>query len=114
MHDTFTEISGDDNILHMNEEYAKEQGFSGRVVYGMLSSALYSKLVGVYLPGKYCLLQEIDITFRKPVYINDKLTVKGKVVEKNDLFKRIVVKAEIRNENNEKISSAKIKVGVVK
>ena len=109
----FEVISGDINPLHIDEGYAKKKGMLGRVVYGMLTSSFYSKLVGVYLPGEKCLLQEIDISFRSPVYINDKLTVIGKVVSKNDIFNQVTIKAWVINGEGKKVSKARIKVGVL-
>ena len=46
MMERFRELSGDENPLHKDEAYAKEKGFPGRVVYGMLTSSLYSCLGG--------------------------------------------------------------------
>lgn len=109
----FEIISGDINPLHIDEAYAKKKGMIGRVVYGMLTSAFYSKLVGVYLPGEKCLLQEIDISFRKPVYINNKLRVIGKVDSKNDIFNQVIIKSWIVNDEGVKVSKATIKVGVL-
>ncbi len=46
----FLHLSGDTNPLHLEPAFAKESGFPGVVAYGMLTSALYSRMVGVYLP----------------------------------------------------------------
>ena len=111
--DKFLKISGDINPLHTDTEYSKSKGFPDRVVYGMLTSSFFSTLVGVYLPGKYCLLQGIDIQFSKPVYIDDILTITGKVSYINEAYKQIEIKAIIINQDNEKVSKATIKVGVM-
>ena len=111
--DKFLKISGDINPLHTDTEYSKSKGFSDRVVYGMLTSSFFSTLVGVYLPGKYCLLQGIDIQFSKPVYIDNILTITGKVSYINEAYKQIEIKAIIINQDNEKVSKATIKVGVM-
>ncbi|SFA88323.1 MaoC/PaaZ C-terminal domain-containing protein [Selenomonas ruminantium] len=52
MMDKFCEISGDVNPLHKEESFAKDKGYPGRVVYGMLTSAMYSCLGGYTYPGK--------------------------------------------------------------
>ena len=111
--DQFLKISGDINPLHTDTEYSKSKGFSDRVVYGMLTSSFFSTLVGVYLPGKYCILQGIDIQFSKPVYINDILTITGIVSYINEAYKQVVIKADIINQDNKKVSKATIKVGVI-
>ncbi len=113
MMDQFLAVSGDTNPLHCDDAFAKAQGFPGRVVYGMLTASLYSTLAGVYLPGKFCLLYGVDTSFNKPVLIGDRLTVSGKVEEKNDTFRMIVLKARICNQKGEKVSKATMKIGFV-
>ena len=111
--DKFLKITGDINPLHTDAEYSKSKGFSDRVVYGMLTSSFFSTLVGVYLPGKYCILQGVDIQFSKPVYIDDILTITGKVIYINEAYKQLEIKAVIINQDNKKVSKATIKVGVM-
>jgi 3-hydroxybutyryl-CoA dehydratase len=111
--DKFLDISNDTNPLHIDSDYAIEKGFSNRVVYGLLTSSFYSTLVGVYLPGKYCILQGIDIQFSKPVYIDDTLKISGKVTYINETYRRIEIKAMITNQDNKKVSKATIKVGLI-
>ena len=111
--DKFLDISNDINPLHVDSNYAKKKGFSDRVVYGFYTSSLYSTLVGVYLPGKYGILQGADIQFSKPVYIGDTLKISGKVSYTNEAYKQIEIKAFITNQNNEKVSKATIKTGVL-
>ncbi|MCG7499642.1 MaoC family dehydratase [Vibrio sp. Of7-15] len=110
--DAFTKISGDTNPLHVDPSFAKERGYAERVVYGMLTASLYSTLVGVYLPGRNALLQEVETSFRRPVYIGDELTISGEVVEVNEGLKRISIKAYIVNQHGQKVSKATIKAGV--
>lgn len=109
----FEKISGDLNPLHISKEYAKSKNMIDRVVYGMLTSSYYSTLVGMHLPGERCLLQGIDISFRLPVFIGEKLKIVGEISYINTLYKVVEIKAYIKNENGKKISTAKIKVGVL-
>jgi 3-hydroxybutyryl-CoA dehydratase len=112
MMSSFAEVSGDYNPLHIDEVFAKENGFNSKVVFGMLTSSLYSRLVGMNLPGKHALLQGIELSFRKPVYVGDCLKVTGEVVYKNDAYKQLEIKAMIENQEEVIVSKAKIKVGV--
>ena len=109
----FQDISGDNNPLHIDEAFALEKGFKARVVYGMLAAALYSCLTGVYIPGRNCLLHSVHTDFINPVFVGDELTVKGVVVEKHDSVHQLVIKAEIRNQDGQKVSRAKIEAGVL-
>ena len=111
--DKFLDISNDLNPLHVDNAYAKEKGFDGRVVYGLLTASFYSTLVGVHLPGKYCILQSIDTQFLKPVYIGETLTISGKISYINEAFKQIEIQATIVNQNGQKVSKATIKTGLI-
>ena len=111
MMEAFKEISGDENPLHMDETFAKAQGYADRVVYGMLSSSLLSQLVGVHLPGRYCLLQGMELKYLKPVYIGDTLTVTGTVDELHPSVQMAVIKALITNQEGKKVVRGKINVG---
>lgn len=110
----FYEISGDDNPLHMDEEFARDKGFDSRVVYGMLTASFYSRLAGVYLPGKFCLLHSVESSFKNPVFIGDTLTVSGFVKEKHEATRTIDIAATIINQNGKKVSKAKILAGFLK
>ena len=108
----FTLLSGDINPLHTNEEYAKKRGHPSLVVYGMMTASLYSTLVGVYLPGKYALLQDIETRFSRPVFLGDILSIQGEVVEVHKALKRIEIKATIRNQHGKIVSRARIHSGI--
>ena len=107
----YSRISGDTNPLHIDSEYAKHAGFAGPVLFGLMTSSLYSRLVGVYLPGKYGLLHGIDIDFNAPCYAGETLHCEGEVVFVNEAYRRIELKASIRNEQQKRISKALIRVG---
>lgn len=113
MLESFCEISGDVNPLHNDEEFARQKGYSGRVVYGMLTASLYSCLAGVHIPGENCILQSVQTDFIRPVFIGDILTVTGKIAEKIDSVRQVVIKATIRNQDGQKVSRATIEAGVL-
>ncbi|KWT91545.1 MaoC/PaaZ C-terminal domain-containing protein [Candidatus Magnetominusculus xianensis] len=113
MMDLFLRLSGDNNPLHIQREFAKGMGFSDRVVYGMLTSSFYSTLAGVYLPGKYCLLTGIDVSFHKPVYVGDRLTITGEIEFISESTGQVEMKARILNQKNEKVSKSKIKFSLL-
>ena len=112
MMEAFRAISGDENPLHSDQDYATEAGYPGRVVYGMLSASLLSTLAGVYLPGEFSLIQTADLEFVKPVYIGDTLTVTGVVTDKYDEFRAIKLKVTVRNQCGSKVCRAKMRIGV--
>ena len=109
----FYEITGDENPLHRDAEFAIGKGFSDRVVYGMLTASLISTLGGCYLPGKNCLIQGVEVKFSKPVYIGDELTVLGEVSRVDTDLNYLEVKVTIRNQKNEKVLRGLLKAGIL-
>lgn len=105
--------TGDTNPLHVDATYARENGFDGCVVYGMLVASFYSTLVGVHLPGRYCLLQGANVSFVKPVFVGDHLSVCGEIVYLNHSYRQAQISAQISNSDGIVVSKAKLNVGVL-
>lgn len=86
----FAAVSGDSNPLHMNADFAEQTSFKQRIVHGMLTTSLWSTLVGTKLPGPGCAYMSQQINFLKPVHIGDtvtaKLTVSKIVADKQRVF----------------------------
>lgn len=114
MMDSFLKISGDINPLHNDKNFAKEQGYADRVVYGLLTTSFISKLVGVLLPGEKCLLQGVEVKYLRPVYIGDTLLVTGVVDELHESVQRASIKVSISNQDNKKVVKGKAEVGFLK
>lgn len=108
----FLAQTGDVNPLHVDREYARSRGFEDRVVYGLLTSAFYSTLVGVYLPGRNALLQGLSVTFNKPAYIGRPLRVWGEIKFMTEAYRRLEISAQI-SAGDEQLSKAKILVGLL-
>ncbi len=72
----FAQISGDRNALHLDEEYAQRSRFGRPIVHGMLVAGLISKIIGMQMPGKGSIYLEQNLSFKKPVYIGEKITAK--------------------------------------
>ena len=80
MIDDFAKISGDYNPLHMDEKFAQSRDFKNRVCHGMLLGSLFSRLIGMYVPGKYGLYFSQTLNFVNPTIVDDTVTVTGKVI----------------------------------
>ena len=49
--DKFVDLTGDDNKLHVDSEFAKKTAFKKPVVHGMLGASFISTIIGTKLPG---------------------------------------------------------------
>ena len=110
----FADISGDYNPLHVDENYASSTDFKHRVCHGMLLTSFFSRLVGMYLPGKNALYFSQSVKFISPCFINDKILVEGEVLEKSNASRIITLKTTITNDSGECLVDGQAKVIVRK
>jgi 3-hydroxybutyryl-CoA dehydratase len=82
----FAGVSGDNNALHINEEYARTTPFGGRIAHGMLSASVISAAVANKLPGPGAIYMNQSLIFRAPVRAGD--TVHATVTVKEIIFER--------------------------
>ena len=94
----FAKLSGDYNPLHMNKEYAASTSFKKRVVHGMLLASFFSRIDGMYLPGKHALYFSQSLNFVNPCFVGEKITVEGEVIDKSIAAKIIKLKTRVTNE----------------
>ena len=94
----FARISGDHNPLHMDEQYAAKTQFGKRVCHGMLLASFFSKLVGMYMPGKNALYFSQTLNFQTPCFVGDKVTIEGEVIDKSQSTRIITIKTTAHNQ----------------
>ena len=97
----FAKISGDYSPIHMDIEYASTTSFKKRVVHGMLLASFFSRIDGMYLPGKHALYFSQTLKFVNPCFIDDLVTVKSEVIEKSDSTQIITINSQIINESGQ-------------
>ncbi len=99
MVEKFSNLSGDLNPLHMDNQFAESSSFNKRIVHGMFLASFFSQLIGMKLPGKNALYFSQTLNFRSPCYIDDEIEVVGKVTEKSDSTQIITVSTTIFNKS---------------
>lgn len=109
----FVELTGDDNRLHVDEQYAKNTAFKKPVVHGMLGASFISTIIGTKLPGDGALWFSQTIDFLLPVRINDEITIKAEVTGKNERERYITLDIKIFNQHNQVVTKGISKVKIV-
>jgi acyl dehydratase len=80
----FTEITGDRNPLHYDEEAVKRTRFGEIVVQGGVTSGLLNAVVAEDLPGPGSVFLHVDWSFKAPVRPGDEITAEVEVLEARD------------------------------
>ncbi len=74
--EAFAAVSGDNNPVHLDAEYARTTPFKERIAHGMLSGGYISAVLGTQLPGGGVIYLSQSMRFRRPVKIGDAVTAR--------------------------------------
>ena len=75
----FADLIGDDNSVHLDDEYARRTRFGRRIAHGMLGASFVSTVLGTRLPGPGTIYLSQNFKFMNPVYPGDTLTARATV-----------------------------------
>ncbi len=85
---TFAAVTGDNNPVHLDAEFAATTSFEKPIAHGMLTAGFISAAIGTKLPGPGCIYLEQSLKFRAPVYIGATVTTTVTVTELNERRRR--------------------------
>ncbi len=109
----FVDLSGDDNKLHVNKEFAAKTSFKKPVVHGMIGASFISTVIGTKIPGDGALWFSQTLEFLLPVRVGDEITVIAEVTKKIDRDRTIELNVEIQNQNRQVVTRGVSKVKVL-
>jgi 3-hydroxybutyryl-CoA dehydratase len=85
----FAGVSGDNNAMHINEEFAASTHFGGRIAHGFLTASVISAAIAGKLPGPGAVYMEQRMRFLAPVRpgatVHATVTVKEVLAERRQL-----------------------------
>jgi len=99
MVESFAEITGDKNPIHLDEEFAAHTLFKKRIAHGMLSLSIISSILGMEFPGPGTIYMKQEVKFLKPIYVDEKITVKITVKDKIEEKFRLILTTQIIKED---------------
>lgn len=90
----FAGVSGDTNPLHLNRDFAAQTRFKKPIVHGMLTTSLWSTIVGTRLPGPGSAYLSQEMKFIRPVYAGDTVLARMTVTAVNLEKQQVSLDAE--------------------
>jgi len=97
----FTELTGDRNPLHYDEERAARSRFGGLIVQGGVTSGLLNAVVAEDLPGPGSVFLHVDWSFKAPVRPGDEITAEIQVLEAREDKPLTTLRTTITNQEGE-------------
>ena len=77
----FSELTGDRNPVHLDEEFAQRTRFGRRIAHGMIAASQISAAIGnILLPGPGTIYLNQTLQFLAPVFIGDIVTTRVTVI----------------------------------
>ena len=90
----FAEVSTDRNPVHLDDAYAQDTIFGGRIAHGMLTAGLISAVIGEQLPGHGTIYMGQNLKFLAPVRPGDVVRAEVTVMEIDHSKRRVTLKTE--------------------
>jgi 3-oxoacyl-[acyl-carrier protein] reductase len=109
----FATLTGDDNKLHVNAEFAARTSFKKPVAHGMLGASFISTVIGTKLPGDGALWFKQSLEFHLPVFVGDTLVVTAEVVKKIPSSQILELRTDIVNQARQKVTSGVAQVRMI-
>ncbi|RRH76676.1 MaoC family dehydratase [Falsigemmobacter faecalis] len=92
----FAEVSTDRNPVHLDEDYARDTMFQGRIAHGMLTAGLISAVIGEQLPGYGTVYLGQSLKFMAPVRPGDRVTAEVAVTAIDHARRRVTLETLAR------------------
>ncbi|TNE83478.1 MAG: 3-hydroxybutyryl-CoA dehydratase [Gammaproteobacteria bacterium] len=105
----FAAVSGDVNPVHLDADFAADSMFRERIAHGMWSGSLISAALATVMPGPGTIYLEQSLAFKRPVKLEDTLTVTVTVLRKEPK-NRVVFTCDVRNQDNQQVVGGEAKV----
>jgi acyl dehydratase len=96
----FTEITGDRNPLHYDEQLATASRFGGIIVQGGVTSGLLNAIVAEDLPGPGSVFLRVDWSFKAPVRPGDVITAEAEILEMREDKPIFTLRTTITNQDD--------------
>lgn len=101
----FAEVTGDNNPVHIDFEYAATTMFKKPIIHGMLGASIFSKVFGTLFPGEGTIYLNQELKFSKPMYVDKGYTAFFEVVEVNEAKHRAKIDTFIKDEEGDIVTS---------
>jgi acyl dehydratase len=67
----FAELTGDNNPLHLDAEYAATTNFKRPIIHGMLGATVFTKVLGTQFPGFGSIYLKQTLEFLRPMFVEN-------------------------------------------
>jgi acyl dehydratase len=99
----FAKVTGDNNPVHLDEEYASKTLFKRPIIHGMLGATVFSKVFGTMFPGEGTIYLNQNLQFLRPMLVNTIYNAQFEVSEIDREKHRATISTSVTNEEGKKV-----------
>ena len=93
----FARLTGDNNPIHIDEDFGENSQFGRNIVHGNLVVATFSADIGNKFPGPGTIVIQKEIVFIRPVFMGETYTLLSKISSINRNENTAVIKCFLKN-----------------
>ena len=97
VYEAFLAAFDDRSPIHVDDAFARARGFPSKVMHGAILNGFLSHFVGMVFPGRGSLLLTVDIRYREPSYLGDRLRLTARVEQKVESQGVVVLRFRFEN-----------------
>jgi acyl dehydratase len=99
----FAKVTGDNNPVHLDEEYASKTLFKRPIIHGMLGGSVFSKVFGTMFPGEGTIYLNQNLQFLRPMLVSTNYIAQFEVLDIDREKHRATVSTIVINEEGKKV-----------
>lgn len=99
----FAKVTGDNNPVHLDDEYAAKTLFKRPIIHGMLGGSVFSKVFGTMFPGEGTIYLNQNLQFLRPMLVLTNYTAQFEVLDIDREKHRATVSTIVINEEGKKV-----------
>ena len=93
--EAYAKVSGDNNPVHLDAEFAAKTQFKKPIMHGMLSASVFSKVFGTIFPGDGSIYLKQSLNFKRPMFVDTEYKAIFEVLEVDEKRHSATIRSSI-------------------
>lgn len=101
----FARVTGDNNPLHLDADFAAQTPFKRPIIHGMLGACIFTKVLGTEFPGPGSVYMAQTLDFLRPMFVETDYEVTFTVQSIDTAKHTAQILGEIRDVQTKKVTT---------